>query len=970
MLQNEPKELEMKKTLLGIALMSAQFICVPSMLADGNFTPVPLDSVCNRDLVDDTPEGDGKGGWSDQGRDNCLNQFPRGKITLRDIPFQIPEKGNAAIMFKGLKLANLANIAKDVAIKVPAGAKGSNFYILACFVWGARDGEDVADLTVKFANGDTEEQRMVFGRHVSGWWAPVDITKAVIAWKGKNGQNADVGVYLIAYSPKKSTIADISEIKISANDKNEGSLAVIGLTVGDKKAEDILPPPLVWKDWEDNGTDGWFTIPSKYDDASQPAPWDDAMEFFKQPAGSLGWTVANGENLEFEKSPGKPVRFKGICATGNGFYPFVAEADKYAKILRKYGFNQVRFHSLLDTLMVQKEGEFIIPELNKARMEKFDKYFAALKAQGIYVKISGTFGARWAKETGVEAYDKIGGLNNTQYTFDEKHQELYLKALKLFLEHVNPYTKMRYADDPAFNMYKVVNESSLFFNQPSTLPGYYAVKFQDKYNAWLKKKYENDIRLIGAWMMPNEAKPMREIEGLDKGTVAILYNYEMATCKSSFNKRVIDQTMFFYETETEWFRKVESMIRATGSKVMVQGSSWGGPGHLQEIQTAVSANFDFAGKHTYWLHPQGGWSPEAALFPNEPVVKHAPDHLLQCAYQHVAGKPFAVTEWNFCFPNDYTLDAAPFMAAYGALQNINANHRFNIDLPEMGASKRTFFGIFDSPSGLATEPMSYFMYVRGDVKSAPVIYQNNLAGDKLFDPDRKRNIKQASSSNRFFMNFDPQQVPNEVMLAGGVRISLDEKKYPAIWDEKAYQKCIDEKAKTVTSVTDEIVWNYGDSYILIKTPKTRGFIGFTGGKSYDNGPLKMKLSKAYGVIGFCSLDNKPLEESSRILVTVASRDRNSGQALSYLSQGGKRIEKYESFKMDKVGGAPLIYEPLEMDFNLKSSSKAKWSATPVDIAGKPMVDRKIAVSSDGGAISGKISNKGSASMNFILSEEK
>lgn len=262
------------------------------------------------------------------------------------------------------------------------------------------------------------------------------------------------------------------------------------------------------------------------------------------------------------------------------------------------------------------------------------------------------------------------------------------------------------------------------------------------------------------------------------------------------------------------------------------------------------------------------------------------------------------------------------------------------------------------------------MYVRGDVKPAPVIYQNCIAGDKLFDPDRKKNVKRASSDNRFFMIFDPQQVPNEAMLVGGVRLSLDEKKYPAIWDEKTYKKGIDEKAKTVTSVTDEIVWNYGDGYILIRTPKTRGFIGFTEGKSYDNGPLKMKFSKAYGVIGFCSLDNKPLEESSKILVTVASRDRNSGQALSFLSQGGKKIENYQSFKMSKVSGAPLIYEPLEVDFNLKSSSKAKWSAVPVDISGKLMDDKKIPISSDDGAISGKISNKASASMNFILSEDK
>jgi hypothetical protein len=443
----------------------------------------------------------------------------------------------------------------------------------------------------------------------------------------------------------------------------------------------------------------------------------------------------------------------------------------------------------------------------------------------------------------------------------------------------------------------------------------------------------------------------------------------MAICKTSHKKRAFDQGKFFYEAETAWFKRVEAEIRSTGSKILFQGSSWGGPGYLQEIQSAISANFDFVGKHTYWLHPHGGWTPVEARFANEPVVRHPSDHFLQCAYQHVVGKPFAVTEWNFCFPNDYTLDAAPVMAAYGALQNITANHRFNMDLPEMGTSKRNFFGIFDSPSGLAVEPLSYFMYVRGDVKSAPVIYQNLLAENKLFDPDRKKNLKKADSGNRFFMLFDPQEVPNEAMLIGGVRISLDEKKFPAVWDKAVYEKFNNEKQKTVTSVTEELVWNYGDGYILVKTPKTRAFIGFSGGE-YDNGPLKMKISKAYSVIGFSSLDDKPLEESSQILVTAAARDRNSNQSLEMLTQGDKKVQGHESFRMGKTGSAPFIFEPVAVEFSLKTSGNGKWTAVPVSLIGAPMTEKKLIFGAEKGILKGRLSNKESGAMNFILSRDK
>lgn len=948
-----------------LAISFAASLC----LAAEPFTPVPLDSLANRDLTDNTTGGTGKGGWTDQGKENCLDAFPRGKIELKGVPFQIPEKGNAAIMFSGKKLSSLPGLVKEAAIKVPAGANGSSFYLLACYVWGASDGADAADISVKFADGSVEEQRMVIGKHVSGWWGPKDLPKGVVAWKGRNGQNAEVGVYLIPYSPKGSGSSAVSEIKIVANGGNEGSLAVIGLTVGERKANDVLPPPMVWKPWDGNSTDGWFTIQSKYDDAEQAAPWEEAFDFFKRPAGSLGWTVAKGENLEFEKAPGTPVKFKGVCATGNGFYPYVAEAEKCAKILRKFGFNQVRFHSLLDTLLVEKGG-YIVPELNKARMEKFDKYFAALKGQGVYVKISGCFSGRWAKETGVEAFDKIESLNNTQYTFDERHQELYLKSLGLFLEHVNPHTKLRYADDPAFNMYKVVNESSLFFNHATGLPGPYAIKFQDKYNQWLKDKYGDNIKLAEAWRVAGETSPLNQVESLEKGTVAVLSNFDLSSCKASNRKRAIDQTLFYYETERAWFDKVYKFIRATGSKVMVQGSSWGGPGHLQELQTAISSNFDFVGKHTYWLHPHGGWSPEAALFPNEPVTRHPADSFLQCVFQHVAGKPFAITEWNFCFPNDYTLDAAPVMAAYGALQNVVSNHRFNMDLPEAGTSKRNFFGIFDSASGVATEPLSYFMYVRGDVKAAPVIYRNALSKDSLFNPDRKKNIKRTDSGSRFFMSFDPQEIPNEAILAGGVRLSLDEKSFPSLWDEAAYRKCVDEKSGAISSMTGELVWNYNDGNILVKTPLTRALIGFTGGREYQNGPLSMKLSEAYSVVGFSSLDMKPLEESSKMLVTLAARDRNSGQSLEVLTQGGKRVESYASFRMGKVGSAPLLFEPVEVVFSLKTPADGKWAAIPLDLAGRPMNEKKIALTAEGGLLKGRLSNKESGALNFILASDR
>lgn len=957
----------LSKRLIAIGVSAA----IAASSANAGFEPIQLGKLCNKTLIDDTPEGDGKGGWTDQGKDNSLTGFPTGSVELKGIPFKIPANGPAAVVFDGKKLsATFKDLPGELKIDTPSLSPHQALYLLAVGVWNCPKDAKAADVTITFDGGSKQSAALSYGNHLSGWWGPQEVAKGVIAWKGKNGRGAEIGVYLV---PIALTTADkgirsiaIKADKPAADKPDGGSLVILGVTAGDKKAADILPAKLTWKAWDGNGVDGWFPIECKYDEANVPAPWEDAFDFFKTPAGSLGWTVANGENLEFEKAPGVPVRFKGLTTCGPGFHPSLALAKRYASVLRKYGFNQVRFHSLFDTLLKQ-EGEFCLPELNPSRMEKFDKLFFELKQAGIYTKLSGHFSCRWARSTGVEATEKLPSLHNAYYTFDEKHQELYLTAFKLFLEHVNPHTKLRYVDDPAFNMYKVVNESSLFFNSFETLPGFYAVKLQDRYNEWLKKKYGTDGKLLQAWRVEGEANPFNVgTESLGGGTVALLGVSDLSSCSAKHRKRATDQTRFYYELESSWFEKVRDTVRALGGKTLVQGSSWGGPGHLQEIQTALNTRLDFVGKHTYWLHPHGGWTAAAALFSNEPIFTHPLDHMLTCAYQHVAGKPFAITEWNFCYPNDYTVEAAPFMAAYGAMQNINANHRFVMGAPELASSKSGFFDMFASPGGMGVEPLSYFLYVRGDVKPAPVIYENCLSDDLLHNPDRKKGQKKNTSENRFYMKFDPQAVPDDAMLVGGVRLSFDEKKFPPVWDEKAYASHHDKAAKTLTSVTGELVWDYGRGNTLVKTPKSRAVMGFLDGVNYKHEGLSFTLGKAYGVVSFCSIDNKPLEESSRILLTLVGRDRNSNQELERLMQGDEPVKSAECFRVGKIGGSPLIMEPVEIDFALKTAKSGPWSVTPLDAAGRPMNDKKSELAVAGGALKGKLSNKTTGAFNFII----
>ena len=378
----------------------------------------------------------------------------------------------------------------------------------------------------------------------------------------------------------------------------------------------VTPAVENWQPWDDNGTEGWFAPEPATDDGLTPAPWEDAFTFFRQPAGSLGWIVANGDNLEFEKAPGRPIHFKGL--TTHAFTCPPEKAAAWANILRKFGFNEVRFHSLCEGLL-KKEGSlsasspsgttstYTLPELDPDRMETFDKYFAELKKAGIYVRLSGNYATYWSPSTGVHEPEKIPRLNNIAYFFDEKHQELYLKSVVLFLNHVNPCTGLRYADDPACNMYMVVNETSLFWSDARLLPEYYRSELQEKYNAWLMDKYGDDAPLLKAWQSPGLETALRADESLADSSVALMGPRAVAGAAEKDRKRGTDEMRFYYKLETDWFLKVRSAIRGTGSRMLVQSTSWNGPAALQEMQTASEAALDFTGKHVYWLGGGAGW---------------------------------------------------------------------------------------------------------------------------------------------------------------------------------------------------------------------------------------------------------------------------------------------------------------------------------------------------------------------------
>ncbi|MBM4019849.1 MAG: hypothetical protein FJ288_16265 [Planctomycetes bacterium] len=203
------------------------------------------------------------------------------------------------------------------------------------------------------------------------------------------------------------------------------------------------------------------------------------------------------------------VRIWGVnlCFAAN--FPARADAERVAARMAAGGVNSVRLHHM-DTsswprgILDPKDPLKLHPEA----VERLDYFIDQLARRGIWVNVNLHVGRAPSRALGLAQpntkYDKIVGIF-TPALVDAQKQ--YARDL---LTHVNPYRKVRYADDPAVAFVEITNEDSLFMWSARTdlrdLPEFYAKILQGRYNAWLKGRYGSSERLRMAWS--KDAEPL------------------------------------------------------------------------------------------------------------------------------------------------------------------------------------------------------------------------------------------------------------------------------------------------------------------------------------------------------------------------------------------------------------------------------------------------------------------------------
>lgn len=625
----------------------------------------------------------------------------------------------------------------------------------------------------------------------------------------------------------------------------------------------VLPPA-------DSGQDGGMkkTIP-------YTLPWDDMpidLSFMyknEKPAGKHGFLKAEGEKFAFED--GTEARFWGVNFNSAQNFPSHEHSEKVAKRLAKTGVNIVRFHQL--------DGEWSTPNIfrfsrganplntlsfDPESMDRLDYLIYCLKKEGIYVYMDLLTYRRFQSGDGVEAVGWLKDAAKPYSTFSRKLIELQKKFNNDLWNHVNPYTRLAYKDEPAIVLTEVANECDLWSSNVSLEP----------YRSELEKMYRK-------WAADNKVKVGKE--------------------KVEFDKNDINIQKFFIKVTTDYYQEMIAHMRDLGVKIPIAGTNWTiNAAHLM-AQTAGN----FIDSHSYHYN-FGLWHDGNKQFMNEPMTGRKNNMIPGLAYYSVQDKPFFVSEWDNPWPNEWRAESSLLLAAVGVMQGWGGftvhTYRYSLDedvdmiaKPITGEAlngvyfRGGLFDVFNDPAKFGLFYHAALITRRGDVKPAEKTV-NIIPADLFARVGQTLNL--TAEKHRVKTVLDGQ------VAKGDMSVSTD-------------KPFINPSEKEVLSDTKELYRNLEKKIGWIDSPQTKAVYGFIG----NEGEIKLAdatihAATDFATIAISSLTDDPISNSTNMLLTAVGRAENTN--CKYNEDHTQVLD---------TGHGPILVEVIEARIKIKTDKR-------------------------------------------------
>jgi hypothetical protein len=622
------------------------------------------------------------------------------------------------------------------------------------------------------------------------------------------------------------------------------------------------------------------------------------------PAGKNGFIkVVNGH---LATGDGRRIRLWGVNITdwsqGSRQIPSKEDSPFLAGTLARFGVNCVRFQFLdleaprgLIDAHAQDSRHF-----DAAQLDKEDFFIAELEKRGIYIDFNLLVGRPFKAADGVQDANLLRQGAKGTSLFDRRMIELQEEYAKQLLGHLNPYTGLRYAEDPAVAIVEINNENALNigFRAPSH---FYEDELTSMYNKWLAKH-----------RTPAEIADLRNLTGVsgDETPVPLMGGFRNPGATAP-PERFYAEAEFYSDVQKDYFAEFESYLKgALGSKSLVIATadhSHSGSGYPILKATAAS---DVIDGHTYWQHPEMyvGKSPMV----NDPFNST----VVELSRSAIEGKPYTVSEVNEPFPNDYDGEGIPILASYGAMQDWDGIFWYTFE-PKFDPAWKAYVG---DPFDISLDPVKMpelaagaLMFLRADIQKAQTIVKRTYSEKQVFD-----SMLIPPSDRPYFTPGFPLDLP----LEHQVRISSLDGPATLPFPQAS-------QSDTIQSDTGQLAWHRSsnkDGWVTVDSPKSQAMIGFLKSDGVSITNLAANVENAFCTILLTSIGGDPIAKTSRLLLVAGGRVENTGQQWN---SAGTDVTNW--------GGSPTLIEQVKGSVILRHIESARAvHLQPIDGAGKPL----------------------------------
>ncbi|HEX2491587.1 MAG TPA: hypothetical protein VHR27_19415, partial [Blastocatellia bacterium] len=429
-------------------------------------------------------------------------------------------------------------------------------------------------------------------------------------------------------------------------------------------------------------------------------------------------------------------------------------------------------------------------------------------------------------------------------------------------------------------------------------------------------------------------------ESLEAGNVSLVGIGETATIT-----RTDDYLLFLVDRDRSYLREMLGAIREKLPALTPVTGTQMGFGGLMTLDT--HAEMDYLDDHYYVDHygfPNTAWDGRDWYVRNQSHVGGGLWALQEVAIKREAGRPYTISEFNQNWPNSYAAEHDPVVAAVAALQDWDGLMHFAFaHSRDWDAGVPRTFDLNGDWTKWVSFGQAAWLYRSGALDTANRSVELPLsAGFRLRALREKRNWEVRNFLNSA-LGYNPA-----LALVHQVRLVRD--------DQRTVPDAAKERPpQPLMADTGEFSYDQPNRRFLIHAAKAAGVLGFFNNQKVTAGAMDVELgpqSRGFAAILLTALDDQPLQDSKRMLLTTpgntfraqpGASPARPQQLVNYPNRGDWWTLEGEPGFPNKPSGnlfggnTPVWMERIESFVTLRTNAR-QVTVHPLDGAGRRLAE--------------------------------